>query len=129
MLTRETPLPWRAGFSLYRRKLTADKLGNPVASYDMEHPDFVAQEGSEDGISWQSVRAWQSSGRLTSGASLGEQGEQVAGVVEGCLFSNLEVSEFDRISWNGTLYEIRSIQHWPGHRKLLAQRIGEEEVV
>lgn len=124
MLTRETPLSWRRGFSLYRRRLTSDKLGNPVASYDMEHPDYSAGDGTEEGISWQSVRSWQSSGRLTSGEQPGEQGERAAGVLEGCLFSPLVLSTFDRIRLDGALYEIRAIQRWASYRKLLAQRIG-----
>ena len=125
MLSRQTPLGWRRGFSLYRRKLTSDSLGNPVASYDLEHPDYVARDGTAEGISWQSLRSWQSSGRLTSGGSQGEQGEAVSGVLEGCLFSALVISTFDRIRLeDGALYEIRAIQRWPSYRKLLAQRIG-----
>lgn len=125
MLSRETPLGWRRGFSLYRRRLTSDSLGNPVATYDLEHPDYVAQDGTAEGISWQSLRSWQSSGRLTSGDSQGEQGEVASGVLEGCLFSALVISTFDRIRLeDGSLYEIRAIQRWPSHRKLLAQRIG-----
>lgn len=127
MLTRETPLAWRRGFSLYRRRLETDRLGNPVAVYDLEHPDFVAQDGTREGISWQLVRSWQSSGRLTSGYTLGEQGEQASGVLEGCLFTELAVSVFDRMELDGALYEIRAVQRWPSYRKLLAQRIGGEE--
>lgn len=127
MLTRETPLSWRRGFTLHRRRLTTDKLGNPVASYDMKHPDYTAQTGTKEGISWQSVRSWQSSGRLTSGFAPGEQGEQAAGVLEGCLFSDLEVSVFDRLVLDGAVYEIRAIQRWLSYRKLLAQRVGGEE--
>lgn len=127
MLTRETPLSWRRGFALYRRRLSADSWGNPIAVYRMDAPDFTAADGSADGICWQNVRAWQSSGRLTSGASSGEAGEQYADVLEGYLFSPLALSAFDRILLDGALYEIRAIQHWPDYRKLLAQRLGGEE--
>lgn len=125
MLTRETPLSWRQGFSLYRRRLSEDSLGNPVASYDLDHPDYTAQAGTAEGISWQTLRSWQSSGRLNSGDRQAEQGEIASGVLEGCLFSALVVSTFDRIRLeDGGLYEIRAIQRWPSYRKLLAQRIG-----
>lgn len=123
MLTRQTPQGWRRGFSLCRRRLTADSLGNPVASYDLDNPDYVAEDGSEGAVSWQNLRSWQSSGRLTSGAEPGEQGETAAGVLEGCIFSDLEIAAFDRIVLDGEVYEIRSVQRWPGHRKLLAQRV------
>lgn len=124
MLSRETPLAWRQGFSLHRRRLERNSFGDPVAVYDMDQPDFNAQDGTAEGICWQPVRSWQTSGRLTSGVSQGEQGENRSGVLEGCLFSDLAVSAYDRIQVAEELYEVRSVQRWPGHRKLLVQRIG-----
>lgn len=55
MLTRSAPLDWRQGFALHRRTQTTDCYGDPVDVYDMEHPDFTAQDGSPDGICWQSM--------------------------------------------------------------------------
>lgn len=124
MLTRETPLDWRRGFSLYRRRLETDAWGEPKAVYDLEQPDVTVLDGTAEGICWQSVQSWQSSGRLTSGWSQGERREEVSGVLEGRLFSDLEVSPFDRLRIGTGLYEVRSIQRWPGHRKLLVQQIG-----
>jgi hypothetical protein len=124
MLRREPPLHWRTGFSLYRRRLVKDSSGETEAVYDMEHPDFTAQDCTQQGVCWQSVQSWQSSGRITSGWKPGRQGEAVSGVVEGRLFYPLQVRPFDRIAINGQLYEVRSVQRWPGHRKLLLQQIG-----
>ncbi len=122
MLTRETPLCWRRGFSLYRRRLEQDAYGEEKAVYP-ETPDVTAEDGTEEGICFQYVQAWQSSGRLTSGWKSGEQGEQPSGVLEGRLFSDLEIAPFDRLRIGEGLYEVRSVQQWPGHRKLLAQQI------
>ncbi|MCD8384584.1 MAG: hypothetical protein LUC39_06455 [Clostridiales bacterium] len=124
MLSRQTPLAWRRGFSLYRRSLETDSMGDPVAVYHMDEPDFTAEDGTEDGICWQSVQSWQSGGRLTSGLSRKEPGESSTGAVEGCLFTDLELSPGDRLTIGEGLYEVRSLQQWPGHRKVLAQRIG-----
>lgn len=124
MLTKQTPLAWREGFSLYRRRLETDSMGDPRGVYDMETPDFVAQSGTEDGICWQNVQSWRSSGRLTTGYSQQEMGELPNGVLEGCIFSDLELAPFDRLLIREELYEIRNIQHWPGHRKLQIQQIG-----
>ena len=44
-------------------------------------------------------------------------------MLEGRLFSDLEIAPFDRLEINGGLYEVRAVQQWPGHRKLLAQQI------
>ncbi|MBQ3090002.1 MAG: hypothetical protein IJD21_05505 [Oscillospiraceae bacterium] len=124
MLRVTAPLSWREGFALYRRRLTEDSMGEPSVHYDMERPDFVAEKGTKEGICWQSVQSWQSSGRLTSGSRLRPLGETSSGVLEGRIFSDLELAPFDRLMIRGELYEIGNIQHWPGHRKILAQRIG-----
>ena len=67
MLSRRTPVAWRKGFALHRRKAGTDRYGDAVAVYDMEHPDVTVADGDEDGICWQSVRTWQSGGNLSSG--------------------------------------------------------------
>ena len=123
MLTRTTPLAWRGGFTLHRRRQTADSYGDPVPVYDMEHPDFTAQDGTEAGICWQHVRTWQSSGALRSGAQVEEYGERCGGVLEGVLYGDLELDVFDRLVVDGVVYELRAVQGWPGHRKLQLQRL------
>lgn len=124
MLKRQTPLSWREGFALCRRRLETDSMGEPMAVYHMDEPDFVARPGTEEGICWQSVQSWRSSGRLTSGSSRQEQGELDTGVLEGRIFSRLELAPFDRLVIRDEVYEIRNIQHWPGHRTLQLQRLG-----
>ena len=124
MLTRLTPERWRKGFALHRRRLVEDELGEQQAVYDMEHPDFTAQDGSEQAVCWQSVQSWQNSGRLTSGWRHRNQGDVPSGVLEGRLRYALEVSPFDRIVLENGVYEVRSVQLWPSHRKLLLQQIG-----
>lgn len=126
MLRREPPLSWRRGFSLFRRRLEEDETGEPVACYDMEHPDFTAADGSEEGICWQSLQSWQTSGRITSGWKPLRQGEVPSCALEGRLSYPLQLAPFDRIELDNGLYEVRSIQRWPGHRKVLLQQIAGE---
>lgn len=123
MLTRTTPLDWRRGFTLHRRRQTTDCYGDPVDAYDMEHPDFTAQDRTAEGICWQSTRTWQSSGTLSSGARLEEYGERANEVLEGVLYGDLELSVFDRLVVDGVVYELRGIQNWLGYRKLQLQRL------
>ena len=125
MLSREPPLHWRRGFSLHRRRLSEGADGETQISYDMDHADFTAEDGTEQGICWQSVQSWQQSrGRLTASWKRGAQGELPAGVVEGRLCYALEVEPFDRVRLSDGLYEVRSVQCWPSHRRLLMQQIG-----
>ncbi len=124
MLTRRTPLPWRKGFTLHRRVLTEDSLGDPVAAYDMENPDFTARDGSEEGICWQPGYVWGSLGRLGSqGAGQEEYGQRDNSVISGVLWSGLELAAFDRLVVEDTVYEIRAVQQWPDFRRVLAQRV------
>jgi hypothetical protein len=90
----------------------------------MEHPDFTAQDATAEGICWQSVQSWQTSGHTTSGWKRQQPGELPSGVLEGRIFSDLEIAPFDRIRLKEGLYEVRSVQRWPRHRKLLLQQIG-----
>lgn len=123
MLTRSTPLAWRQGFTLHRRSQTTDCYGDPVDRYDMEHPDFTAQDGTADGICWQHTRSWQSSGTLRSGVKREVQGERSDDVLEGVLYGDLALNVFDRLVVGGILYELRGIQRWPSYRKLQLQRL------
>ncbi len=123
MLTRTTPLAWRRGFTLHRRTQTTDCYGDPVNTYDMEHPDVTAQDGTEDGICWQNLRTWQSSNTLSSGAKVEPYGEHCSGILEGVLYGTLSLSVFDRLVIDGAVYEVRGIQRWLGYRKLQLQRL------
>ena len=117
---------WRQGFALHRRRLEQDGTGETVAVYDMEHPDFVAQSGSDTAVCWQSLQSWQSSGRITSGWRLNRQGEEPSGALEGRLTYPLQIAPFDRVVLEQGVYEVRAIQRWPGHRKVLLQQIAGE---
>lgn len=117
-----SPPSWRTGFQLYRRRRGTDRLGNPTAEYDMEHPDVVRPQA--EGMHLQVPRSWNSGGRLDSvGARLEEWGETAGGVLEGFLFEELEVAAFDRFAVEEAIYEVCSVHRWPGHRLLMLQRI------
>lgn len=123
MLTRTTPLAWRKGFTLHRRTQTTDCYGDPVDGYDMDHPDFTAQDGTQDGICWQRAQTWQSSGTLSSGAKVAEYGEHTNEILEGVLYGDLALAAFDRLVIDGVVYELRGVQNWPSYRKLQLQRV------
>lgn len=124
MLRRETPLAWRRGFTLHRRRTGRDAYGDPTAVYDMERPDYTAGDGTPEGICWQSARSWQSGGTLSGGARAESDGERVRGVLQGVVFGDLEAVEFDRFVIDGVTYELRGLERWPGHRLLLLQRLS-----
>ena len=123
MTLKETPGEWRWGFKLYRRKTGQDSLGNETAVYDMDAPDEVVP--AEKGMDFQRPRSWNTAGSLTSGARVEPWGEATGGVLEGFLHTrtDLDIREFDRVEVEGTLCEVKSVHHWPSHRKLMLQRI------
>ena len=123
MLTGPTPLSWRRGYALHRRRTRTDGYGDPVTYYDMEHPDFTAEDGSPEGICWQQVRTWQSSGTLRAGAEVRPWGEGSGGVLQGVVYDGPVTAEFDRFVIDGVTYELRGVERWPGHRLLLLQRL------
>ena len=120
MTLRDTPRSWRRGFSLYRRTVGADSLGNETALYGQD-PDLVVE--AENGLAFQHPRRWNSGGKVGAGMSVEENGEVPNGILECCLRGDLELSPFDRLDIGGELWEVRSIQHWPHHRKLMLQRV------
>lgn len=120
MKLRDTPRSWRRGFSLYRRTVGADSLGNETALYGQD-PDLVVE--AENGLAFQHPRSWNSGGKVGAGMSVEENGEVPNGILECCLRGDLELSPFDRLDIGGELWEVRSIQHWPNHRKLMLQRV------
>jgi membrane protein implicated in regulation of membrane protease activity len=76
----------------------------------MEHPDFTAQAGKPGAVSWQ----------VKDGAAEAAQfGEQVTAVATGRLFgAEPEIAPFDRVRFDGALWEVRSVTQWPKHRKV-----------
>lgn len=121
MTLRETPARWRRGFQLYRRRTGTDSLGNEAAGYDMETPDYEAT--AEQGMDFQRPKSWNTAGSVTSGARVEAWGEVTGGILEGYLRGALEVAEFDRLKVEGELYEVKSLHRWPGHCKLVLQRV------
>ena len=120
MTLRDTPKSWRRGFSLYRRATGQDSLGNETALYG-ETPDLVVE--AEDSLAFQNPRSWNSGGKVGAAVEVTENGEVPSGILECCLRSDLEIAAFDRLDIGGELWEVRSIQHWPSHRRLVLQRV------
>lgn len=120
---RETPEKWRKGFALHRRQQELDSLGEVRYVYDMEQPDFVAQDGSPEAIGWQVVRSWQSAGQTSSGLQQREYGQQEAETLQGACRYALETQCGDRFVIEGAVYELNYIQHWPEHRLLRLERV------
>lgn len=120
MTLRDTPKGWRRGFRLYRRTTGADSLGNETAVY-AQTPDLVVE--AEDGLAFQSPRSWNSGGKVGTAVKVADNGEVPNGILECCLRGDLEISTFDRLEIDGELWEVRSVQHWPSHRKLVLQRV------
>lgn len=123
MQLRKAPVQWRSGFALHRKRLERDSLGESRRVYDMEHPDLLIQDGDERSISWQAVRSWQSSGRLSSGEQLREYGYQNVATLQGVCRWALETDCGDRFVLHDGVYELKQIQQWPSHRLLLLERV------
>lgn len=120
---RETPRKWCRGFALHRRQQELDSLGEARSVYDMDQPDFVAEDGSPEAICWQVMRSWQSAGQVSSGLQQREYGQQQADTLQGACRYPLEVQCGDRFVIDGAVYELNYIQHWPEHRLLRLARI------
>lgn len=123
MLRRRGASERRQGFALHRRQLRTDRWGEQEAVFDMEHPDAVVEDGSADAVLWQSAGQVRSGGRMTGGAAETEQGERYQSVLQGALFSDLALSERDRIVINEAVYELREVQRWPSYRMLYLRRL------
>lgn len=123
MLRGQTPRAWRQGFRLFHRRARTDAYGESVPYYDMEQPDLTVEDGSEEGLCFQSVRAWQSAGRVSSGVDLQENGEQIGGSAQAVLYGPMEVQMFDHILIGDGCFEVRGIQQWMSYRLLLMDRI------
>ena len=120
MKLRETPQSWRRGFDLYRRRREQDALGGETAAYPAA-PDVRVDE--RHGLAFQHPKSWNSGGSVGAGEKVLEWGEQPGGILEVCLREALEISPYDRLDVGGELWEVRAVQHWPSHRKMLLQRV------
>lgn len=117
-MKKVTPVKWRQGYALHRRRARLDGLGEVQTWYDMDTPDAVVRDGEENGICWQEVGSWQEDGRIVSGGRQEKLGERMQVTVQGALFGDLQVEVFDRFVIGGEVYELRRIQRWPSYRML-----------
>ena len=123
MLRRSGRAERRSGYSVHRRRLERDAYGEWAAVYDLDHPDVVVEADSPDAVCWQGSGQNRSRGELRSGAAQEEQGERSLEVLQGALFSDLALSQWDRLVIDGAVYELREIQQWPSYRMLYVQRV------
>lgn len=123
MLTGKTPAAWRKGYSLCRRRLVTDRYGESVPVYDYENPDCTVPDGDAEGVSFQSVQAWQSSGKTSGGTNRLSSGEQPAGAVQAVYWGKAELAPYDRLLALDGCYEVKSVQRWPSYRLLLLDRL------
>lgn len=104
------PDSWGKAWSLHRRQTGTDSYGDPKTYYDMDTPDYEAEAGTNGAVAWQSTEG---------GEQVQEPGEISSGSATGRIFdSTIEVSEFDRVVFDGAVWEIRSIDYWPSFRSL-----------
>lgn len=113
----------RSGYTVHRRRLAADAYGEQAAVFDMEHPDVVVAAGSADAVCWQRAGQNRARGKMQSGAVQAEQGERSQEILQGALYSDLTLNQWDRLVINGAVYELREIQQWPSYRMLYAQKV------
>ncbi|MCD8340649.1 MAG: hypothetical protein LUC87_00650 [Clostridiales bacterium] len=110
----DRPALWGKGWSLYRRQTGTDSYGDPTAVYPDE-PDYSAEAGSAGAVAWQ-----QSSGS----ASVVEAGEQEGSTAAGVVYdSALELAPFDRVEFDGALWEITTVSTWLHCRRVEVKRV------
>lgn len=121
MTLLDTPIPWRKGFKLYRRRTKYDSLGNEVAWYEGQ-PDLEVAD--HEGVNFQSPQSWNPSGNVgKTGHRRALEGEVVGGVLEGYFRARPVINPYDRLEIDGEVWEVRATRRWPGHRQLLLQRV------
>lgn len=118
MLKKVTPVKWRQGYAVHRRKKRLDSLGEVQVWYDMDTPDEMIADGDENGVCWQEVGSWREDSVMTSGSRIGRHGEGERSAIQGVLYGSLEVMPFDRFVIRGKVYELRRVQEWQNHRML-----------
>lgn len=110
----DRPAAWGKAWQLYRRQAGQDAWGDPTAVYP-EQPDASFSAGGDGAV------AWQSEPGSTETAEPGERTRQTAA---GCVFdASLEIGPFDRVAFDGALWEVRSVQILPGHRRVEVVRL------
>ena len=111
----DRPAPWGKAWTLHRRKTGTDSYGDTIAVYDMDTPDYTAEAGSTGAV------AWQTGG---GSATVDQPGEQVTATATGRIYDGtLEIAPFDRVRFDGAVWEVRSVEQWPSHRKVTVERV------
>lgn len=123
MLRRGGVQSFRRGYQLCRRRLRRDQYGELESVFDLEHPDLVVEPGSPHAVSWQRVSQNHQRGSLHAGAVQAEQGERIREILQGALFSDLELTLWDRLVIDGRVYELRDVERWPSYRMLYVQSV------
>lgn len=112
---RQTPLAWRKEWTLHRSATSTDSRGNPKRTWDMEHPDFTGAAGAASGVCWQ----------VKSGAwARQELGERASGGATFDLFdSSVTIAPFDRCTFGGSVWEVRSVLLRSDHRHIVLEEV------
>ncbi len=111
----DRPPAWGKAWSLYRRKAGTDSYGDPIAVYDLENPDYTAEAGSTGAVAWQAEGG---------AASVSEPGEQVTATATGRIYdAALEIAPFDRVRFDGAVWEVCSVEQWQNHRNVGVVRV------
>ena len=55
---------------------------------------------------------------------MSEPGEQITATATGRIYdAALEIAPFDRVRFDGAVWEVRSVEQWPSHRKATVERV------
>jgi hypothetical protein len=111
----DRPPAWGKAWSLYGRRMGTDSCGDPIAAYNMETPDYSASAGSSGAVAWQ----------VSEGtAAVTESGEQISATATGCIYDpSLAIVPFDRVQFDGAVWEVRAVDQWPSYRKVTVVRL------
>lgn len=111
----DRPATWGKAWALYRRQTETDSYGDPVAVYGMDTPDYTAEADSTGAVAWQAEGG---------AANVSEPGEQVTATATGRIYdTSLEIAPFDRVQFDGAVWEVRTVEQWQNHRKVGVVRV------
>lgn len=101
MKLRNTPLPWRKDWALFHSIPARDSRGNDIRRYDMDNPAFEGKARTPTGVAWH-IAAHE--------ATVQEYGEGVTASASFLLdLDELEIAPFDRCTFGGAVWEVRSV--------------------
>lgn len=110
-----TPMTWRKEWALYRSKRGTDSRGDPVRTYDMEHPDHVGESSGSSGVCW----------RIGSdSASTEAYGERQTATASFVLYDSVEIAPHDRCVFGGRLWEVKAVTPKLRHREVRLEEVS-----